>query len=285
MARVRWAAFGATVALLLGVGGAHFVDATNPSSANAFVPIAPCRLVDTRSASNVGHKNTPLFTEQTMTVPTRPTADNPTAGNCTGSIPNSARGVALNVTAIGATEATFLTLWPANESRPDSSSLNPVPGSPPTPNSVIVGLSDGGQFKVYNLAGRVDVVIDATGYFVDHSHDDRYYRATQIDEMMRLTPIAGGFVAANGTLGRHVRVVSSTWNATDLQYEIELEGINYSNIEYATMVSPYCGGADANADALVIPSSNNKLIVRVETSVDALGQCGFSFLVTRLPAG
>jgi len=76
--------------------------------------------------------------------------------------------LALNVTAIGATAPTFLTVWPGG-TRPTASSLNPVPGQPPTPNGVIAQLSTDGSFAIYNLAGDVDVIVDVVGYYVKSS--------------------------------------------------------------------------------------------------------------------
>jgi len=74
----------------------------------------------------------------------------------------------LNVTAVGATEPTFITIWNNSGSRPLTSSLNPAPGEPPTPNAVTVKLYDGG-FSIYNKAGNVDLVIDVTGYYTTNA--------------------------------------------------------------------------------------------------------------------
>lgn len=290
LTRSRWAAIGAAVAVTLGAGSIGLVNATSPAGAATFVSITPCRVADTRPDFNVGSKNTPLGAGLTMTVPTRATMDNPAAGGeCSGKIPAEATGVSLNVTAVGATAGTFLTVWPAGAPQPNSSSLNPVPGGAPTPNAVATGLSDAGQFSVFNLAGSVDVVIDINGYYVDHNHDDRYYTETEVNSITALTPIAGGTINADGTKGRTVGVGTTTYIDTLGQehYEIQLTDIDYSNVDYATTVTPHCGGADASTAAIVDPGgpgSQNLLSVRVEVQTAQLGDCGFSFLVTRLPA-
>lgn len=87
-------------------------------------------------------------------------------GNCT--LPTDAVAVSLNVTAIGATEPSFLTFWPEGE-RPTASSLNPLPDQPPTPNAVTTALSGIGGFNVYNRAGSVDIIIDVNGYYTQDS--------------------------------------------------------------------------------------------------------------------
>ncbi len=74
------------------------------------------------------------------------------------------------MTAVGPTNPTFLRLWPADGAQPTTSNLNPVPGQPPTPNMVNVGLSATGDFSVLNRFGTVDVIIDVVGYYDDHIH-------------------------------------------------------------------------------------------------------------------
>jgi len=51
--RTRWAAIGAAVAVSFG-GGALFVANAAPSTGDTFVAIEPCRLLDTRTSSQVG---------------------------------------------------------------------------------------------------------------------------------------------------------------------------------------------------------------------------------------
>jgi hypothetical protein len=182
--RTRWAAIGAALAITFGAGGIGLVTATSPSDARAFVPITPCRVMDTRPAPNtVGPKSSPLGGGEIHTV----TAVG-NSGNCT-SVPVGAAAVSLNVTAVGATLPTFLTVWAADATQPDASNLNPVPGSPPTPNAVTTELNGDGEFSIYNLQGNVNVIADINGYYVDHHHDDRYYTKAESDD---LRPFAAG---------------------------------------------------------------------------------------------
>ncbi len=175
--RARWAAIGAALAVALGAGGIGVARATSPGNATTFVPITPCRIIDTRPepAFNVGTRSTPLGGGDTLTVSAH--GDN---GNCTG-IPSAATALSLNVTAVDATMDTYLTIWPTGEPQPDASSLNPTPGQTPAPNAVTTALSASGRFDVYNLQGEVHVIADVNGYYVDHHHDDRYYTKTQVD--------------------------------------------------------------------------------------------------------
>jgi hypothetical protein len=194
--RTRWAALGAAVAVTLGAGGIGLVSATNPAGALTFIPITPCRVIDTRPApDNVGPKTSPLGPGETHTVTVHGTN-----GDCTG-IPTTAKAVSLNVTAVGATQPTFLTLWATGQSRPLASSLNPTPGQPPTPNAVTTDVDTNGRFNIYNLQGNVHVLADINGYYAGHNHDDRYYTEAEVDAALAENgPLAYGMSRADGSL-------------------------------------------------------------------------------------
>jgi hypothetical protein len=146
----------------------------NTGEKAVFVPIAPCRLFDLRpTPDTVGPRSAPLSAGETYTQAVRGAN-----GACT--IPADATAVAMNVTAVGGTAGSFLTIWPSDVSpRPVASNLNWVPGSPPTPNKVDVKLSVDGNINLFNLAGSVSVLADVVGYYADHNHDDRYFTKTE----------------------------------------------------------------------------------------------------------
>ena len=124
---------------------------------------------------NVGPRNTPLGPDETHSV----TAHGAN-GECTG-IPTGATGLVLNVTAVDASAATFLTLW-GDGDRPNASHLNPTPGEPPAPNAVTTDLTDtGGEFHVFNRFGNVHVIADVVGYYTDHSHEDLLARLDALE--------------------------------------------------------------------------------------------------------
>ena len=167
ISRARWAAIGAAVAVSIGAGGISLTHALTTSGGNTFVPISPCRLVDTRAGSAVGPRTSPLGPGETFT---QQVSGN--VGQCTG-IPAGATAVALNVTAVDGSAASYLTLFPAEVATPpNASNLNWVPGAPPTPNKVDVKLSPTGAIKIYNNVGSVNVLADVVGYYQDD--DGRY---------------------------------------------------------------------------------------------------------------
>ena len=175
MIRSRWAAIGAAIAVSLGAGGIGLVSATVTSGDRAvFVPIEPCRIADTRPAKKVGPRSAPLGQGDTHTVQAWGTN-----GECT--IPNDATALSLNVTALSATQNSYMTIWGGGD-KPKAASLNPIAGAGPTPNAVNTPLTTTGAFNVYNDQGNVHIVIDVNGYYANHNHDDRYYTKTQTDQ-------------------------------------------------------------------------------------------------------
>jgi hypothetical protein len=133
-------------------------------SGSVFVPVASCRLLDTRPGSdNVGSRATPLGADDTLEVMVRGVS-----GNCT--IPADATAVSMNVTVVGPTSTSFLTVYASDVSpRPLVSSLNWVAGQAPTANAVTSRLSADGRLSFYNLSGSVDLLADIVGYYTPAS--------------------------------------------------------------------------------------------------------------------
>ena len=108
--RVRslvWFAAGALAALsaTLVMTGAWQVNAAAGDSDSTFVPIAPCRLADTRPAPNRVGTMATLAADETVVFDAHGSN-----GEC--AIPSDAVGLSLNVTALGATLPTFVSVWP-----------------------------------------------------------------------------------------------------------------------------------------------------------------------------
>jgi hypothetical protein len=159
LTRSRWAGIGAAVAVSLGAGGIGFIAHAANSAPSSFVSITPCRLFDTRPApANVGNRNTPLNAGEDFFR--QVTGAN---GDCT--IPAGATAISYNLTVPNGLDG-FLTLYPADGSLPNASTINPVTGQGVKVNGGIVGLSATGAIKLYTLRGPLDALLDVTGYFV-----------------------------------------------------------------------------------------------------------------------
>lgn len=159
--RLRWVTIGSAAAVLLGAGGVLTSSASSaPGDGSVFVPITSCRLLDTRPApDNIGPRDTPLGVDDTLEVAVRGSN-----GNCT--IPAEATAVSMNVTIVGPTSTSYLTVFPSDASpRPLVSSLNWTGGQAPTANAVTTRLSANGRVSFYNLSGRVDLLADVVGYY------------------------------------------------------------------------------------------------------------------------
>jgi hypothetical protein len=141
----------------------YFITPVLAPSANGYVPVTPCRAVDTRGGV-VG---------PCSAAPKVPRAKLGPGGRLTvkltgvGGIPASStvKAVTLNLTATGASRGTFETVYPAGAALPVATSLN-VSSSAPIANLVTVPLSSAGSITIYNLIGTVDVIADIAGYYV-----------------------------------------------------------------------------------------------------------------------
>jgi hypothetical protein len=143
-----------TVAIFNDAGSVHVVGdvvgffRSDQALTSRFVPVTPERAFDTRwTAAPLGPGGTRTF---------------PIAG--LRNVPAGVRGVAINVTAVGPSASTFVTVWPAGEDKPWASSLNAAPGDT-VPNLVFAKLGADGSLALYNDAGTTHLVGDVIGYF------------------------------------------------------------------------------------------------------------------------
>ncbi|HVO60885.1 MAG TPA: Ig domain-containing protein [Terriglobales bacterium] len=121
-----------------------------------FVPVNPCRLVDTRLPD--GPLGGPSITGGTSRT------FNPLVSTSC-SLPNTAQAYSLNVTVVPkGNYLGYLTIWPTGVPQPVVSTLNSFDGRIKA-DAAIVGAGTAGAVSVY-VTDTTDVVIDITGYFV-----------------------------------------------------------------------------------------------------------------------
>jgi hypothetical protein len=245
-ARSRYASVGAIVAVLLGGGGLLTTSAAGTPGASSFVPITPCRLFDTRPATLVGVRNSPLGAQATFTATVWGSN-----GNC--SIPSGATGVSMNVVAVNPTAPSFLTVFPADQPQPLASSLNWVAGQSPTPNAVTVSLSAAGKISFYNNTGTVDLAADIVGYYL--SAGDPGPRPAQILWVAKsggdyttvtaaLNAIGTTIPASDSTHPYVIKIAPGTYNepgGISLKNDVDLEGSGTDN----TVITCACGGPNS----------------------------------------
>jgi uncharacterized repeat protein (TIGR03803 family) len=139
-------------------GGAHddgTIYAFNPGippTPVQFVPLTPCRVVDTRNPS--GPLGGPAIiggTARSFPLPT---------GDC--SIPDTAKVYSLNVTVVPHGRLGYLTIWPTGQGQPQVSTMNSDGRT--KANAAIVPAGTGGAVSVY-VSDTTDVLLDINGYF------------------------------------------------------------------------------------------------------------------------
>ncbi|MEU9302867.1 PKD domain-containing protein [Streptomyces sp. NPDC048269] len=127
-----------------------FVGYYQPNTGQRFSPLAPARLVDTRTTGGA------LRGGQARTVKV--------AG--VGGIPADATAVALNLTGTGATEQAHVIAYPDPDPtrRPTTSNLNVEPGKDKS-NQAIVPVGPNGTITLYTNTGSTHLILDAVGYY------------------------------------------------------------------------------------------------------------------------
>ena len=127
--------------------------ADNVAAASVYSSIRPVRILDTRLGD--GAPKAPVGPGRVVELQVTGRGTVP---------PNAVGAVVLNITAADPTAASYLTVWPAGQPRPEASNLNFVPGQA-VPNLVIAKIGDGGKVNIYNFAGQVNVIADVMGWF------------------------------------------------------------------------------------------------------------------------
>ncbi|MFD9405712.1 PKD domain-containing protein [Streptomyces sp. NPDC059989] len=125
-----------------------FVGYYQPNAGQKFSPVAPSRLVDTRTTGGAVAGGT------TRTVKVAGVAG----------IPADAKAVAVNLTSTDATSNSFVAAYPDPAKRPEVSNLNPEPGKAKS-NQAIVPVGPNGTITLYNHSGSAHLIVDAVGYY------------------------------------------------------------------------------------------------------------------------
>ena len=171
---VRGFVSGVLLASVLGAGGLAVVRATSgSSSASSFVPVAPVRVLDTRS--DLGLVEVTDGVAGTLKV----TGSIPTATSSGGVVnavvvPAGATAVVLNVTAVNPTSGGYVSLRPGDATgAPTVSTLNVTAGGT-FPNGATITIPTtgtyAGQIQVwyeaeYTTVGSTELLIDIAGYY------------------------------------------------------------------------------------------------------------------------
>ena len=124
-----------------------------PPTPVQFVPLTPCRVVDTRNPDGTfGGPPIQGGTARSFPLP---------QGAC--GIPDTAKVYSLNVTVVPHGRLGYLTIWPTGQGQPQVSTMNS--DGRIKANAAIVPAGTGGAVSVY-VSDTTDVVLDINGYFM-----------------------------------------------------------------------------------------------------------------------
>jgi hypothetical protein len=122
-----------------------FANNAGVAAGGSYAGLTPARLLDTRPAVR------PPGSVTQVQVTGR------------GGVPGNAAAVSLNLTAVSARAAGFLSVWPCGQIRPVSSTLNYARGQT-IANGLISRIGAGGRVCIFTSAGT-SILLDVTGYF------------------------------------------------------------------------------------------------------------------------
>ena len=121
-----------------------------------FVPVAPCRVVDTRNPAGT-------FGGPSIQGGATPRSFPIAQGSC--HIPLGAEAFSFNVTVVPPGPLGYLTIWPTGQQQPYTSILNSFDGRTKANAAIAIAGTGGGAVSVY-ASDTTDVVLDINGYFV-----------------------------------------------------------------------------------------------------------------------
>lgn len=225
--RSGWAAIGAAVAVAIGAGGSlQLVGASDDPA--SFEAVAPTRILDTRSGLGL---DGPFSSPEPRVVQVAGEVATPDGPSVV--VPQGASGVVLNVTVVEPTAAGFVSVRPnGTPGAPTTSNLNFGAGDI-VPNAVTVALPPNGEIDiVYDAFGEVgpttEVLVDITGYFVGHDHDDRYPRRDEVylrNETYSRAEIDGALATRSGVLDARSSAESPPgFSSTTHEFRTDVDG-------------------------------------------------------------
>jgi hypothetical protein len=145
-------AFGTTDVVADAVG---YYTTSGAVTTGRFTPLAPKRVLDTRTGVGVGGATAPLGAGRSIDL---------TVAGVDGVPASGVSAVALNVTVDQPTGSSYITVWPTGQARPLASTHNVVAGLT-VANLVLAKVGAGGRVSLYNAYGTAHLIADVVGYF------------------------------------------------------------------------------------------------------------------------
>jgi subtilase family serine protease len=238
-----------------------------------FVPVTPCRVVDTRSGSGP-------FAGPELAAGASREFDIPQSG-C--SIPSSAVAYSLNVTVIPNAGLGFLTLWASGQTQPLVSTLNS--DGRVKANAAITPAGANGGVSVY-VSDATQMILDIDGYFVPKGTASAlaFYPVTPcrlVDTRNGTGPLGGPFLAGGSSRAFPLKSGNCGLPASAQAYSLNVTAVPKSTLNYLTLwatgqpqplastLNATTGAVAANA-AIVPAAANGDISVFVSDSSDVV---------------
>ena len=193
-----------------------------------FVPITPCRVMDTRNPAGVlGGPS--IAGGSTRTVPIPQSACN---------IPGGAQAYSVNITVAPPGPLTYLSVWPTGQAQPVVSTLNSFDGRI-VANAAIVPAGTNGAISLF-ASNTTDVIIDINGYFAPPSTPGAlsFYSVTPcriVDTRNSIGPFGGPNLS--GGYIRAFAIPSSSCNVppTAQAYSLNITAVPHTPLGYLSV--------------------------------------------------
>jgi hypothetical protein len=137
------------------VGAQTPAVAASASVAGTYMALTPSRITDTRTGSGYPNAGSTLGAGSSLNVQVSGVGNVPASG---------VTAVVMNVTAVGPTAASYVTVFPEGTAQPLVSNLNFTAGET-LANLATVPVGSQGGVTFYNHAGTVNLVVDVEGYY------------------------------------------------------------------------------------------------------------------------
>lgn len=240
-----------------------------------FVPVAPCRIVDTREAGRPAGFGAPALAGGVE----RSIAVSSASGGC--GVPATAKAYSMNVTVVPKRPLGYLTIWPTGRYQPFVSTLNSVDGRVKA-NAAIVPAGTDGAVSVM-ATDATELVLDINGYFVEPGVSAAalaFYPVTPCriaDTRTANGALGGPVIEAGGTRSFPVQAANCGIPAAAQAYSMNATVVPAGPLGYLTMwptgrAQPLASTLNAPtgavvANAAIVPAGTNG-----EVSVFAQGR-------------
>jgi phosphodiesterase/alkaline phosphatase D-like protein len=237
-----------------------FTTTPSPGSGYAFLPVAPCRVADTRNADGP-------FGGPTLVAGTSREFDVPQSA-C--GIPSTAVAYSLNVTVMPSGSLDHLTLWPTGQTQPNTFTLTSDDGRIKA-NAAITSAGTHGGVSVY-ASDATDITLDINGYFVPESAASSlaFFPVAPCriaDTRNASGPLGGPFLAAGSSRGFPVLSSNCSIPSTAQAYSLNVTAVPHAALSSLTVWAT--GQTQPSVETLNAPTGTevaNAAIVAAGTS-------------------